>query len=294
MEVINSGATQTDPLQLCRDWMGLLNRGLKITPVGSSDSHDVSRHFVGQGRTYIRVDDTEPGRIDVDKAVASFQAGRVEVSYGLLTEIVVDGRFRAGELATNLGKEVAVDVRVLGPHWVKADHVTLFANGRPIREAEIPQAKQDLPRGVKWAGQWKLPRPAHDVHLVAIATGPGIDGLSWRTAKPYQPTSPDPQTIVFGCSGAVWLDVDGSGEPTSARAYAERLLAAAGGDQKKLISDLATYDEAIASQVAHLLGVKETIPEDLEDLLKKAPPAIRAGFEAYAAARRESRIAAPR
>ncbi len=52
MEVINSGATQTDGGQLLRDWMALLNRGHHITPVGSSDSHDSSRYIVGQGRTY--------------------------------------------------------------------------------------------------------------------------------------------------------------------------------------------------------------------------------------------------
>ena len=46
---------------LVNDWMALLNRGYRVTPVGSSDSHDVGRHFVGQGRTYIRCDDSDPG-----------------------------------------------------------------------------------------------------------------------------------------------------------------------------------------------------------------------------------------
>ncbi|MBC7821861.1 MAG: hypothetical protein IAG10_33660, partial [Planctomycetaceae bacterium] len=68
MEVVNSGATQTDPLRLFHDWMGLLNRGLNVTPVGSSDSHDVGRHFVGQGRTYIRCNDRDVGHLDIDEA----------------------------------------------------------------------------------------------------------------------------------------------------------------------------------------------------------------------------------
>jgi hypothetical protein len=292
MEVINSGATQTDPLQLCHDWMGLLNRGLNVTPVGSSDSHDVSRHFVGQGRTYIRVDDSNPEQIDVDKAIASFQAGRVQVSYGLLTEVVVNGRSRSGELATDAGNEITIAAQVLGPHWVRADRVVLFANGQPIREVEIPAVKEgQLPPGVKWKGEWKIPRPAHDVHLVAIATGPGIDGLYWRTAKPYQPTSPDPRTIVFGCSGAVWVDADRDGQATPARSYAEKLVEQAGGDWEKLVGGLRTYDGAVAAQAAQLVGVKATIPEDLAVKLQSAAPATRMGFEAYAAARRESEIA---
>src|SRR5207302_2445699 len=85
MEVVNSGAQQTDVLRPFHDWFGLLNRGLFLTPVGASDSHDVSRFLIGQGRTYIRSGSTDPGKIDVDEAVANFLKGRVLVSCGLLT-----------------------------------------------------------------------------------------------------------------------------------------------------------------------------------------------------------------
>ena len=87
MELINSGAVQTDPLQLFGDWCGLLNRGLSVTPVGSSDSHDVSRFIVGQGRTYIRCDDSDVAHIDVDSATKAFVQGKVLVSYGLLAKL---------------------------------------------------------------------------------------------------------------------------------------------------------------------------------------------------------------
>src|SRR5207248_3009779 len=53
MELVNSGAQQTDVMLSVRDWFALMNRGHFLTPVGSSDSHDVSRYIVGQGRTYI-------------------------------------------------------------------------------------------------------------------------------------------------------------------------------------------------------------------------------------------------
>ena len=75
MEVINSGALQTDWMRPYRDWFALLNRGVILTPVGASDSHDVSRYIVGQGRTYIRTNDSDPGKIDVPDAVDSFLAG---------------------------------------------------------------------------------------------------------------------------------------------------------------------------------------------------------------------------
>ena len=71
-------------------------------------------------------------------------------------------------------------------HFVEAK-VELFANGHKIREARIKDGKRE---GIKWSGEWTLPRFKHDVHLVAIASGPGVTDLFWPIARPYQPTSP--------------------------------------------------------------------------------------------------------
>ncbi len=291
MEVINSGATQTDVLRLFHDWMGLLNRGRQVTPVGSSDSHDVSRYIVGQGRTYIRCDDRDVSRIDVEAAVESFLQGRVMVSYGLLAELTVGGKYGPGELAPLPDDEVQVAVRVLGPHWVRADRVQLFVNGKLIREEAIDgTAPRDLPAGVKWNGAWTLPKPKHDVHLVAIATGPGIDGLSWRTAKPYQPASPQWEPRVVGCSGAVWLDADGDGRKTAAYDYAQRLFAESRGDLAKLVGGLREYDAAVAAQSAHQFQSSggSVLSETTRALLKIAAPATQEGFRVYLDAWREN------
>ena len=293
MEVVNSGATQSEPLRLFHDWMGLLNRGLNVTPVGSSDSHDVGRHFVGQGRTYIRCDDSDVAKINVDEAVANFVQGRVMVSYGLLTEITVNDKYHSGDTVATGDENVRIEVRVLGPHWTQVDRVDLFANGRLIRSAPISESPDPtLPAGVKFVAHWETPTFQHDVHLVAVATGPGIDGLHWRTAKPYQPTSPDWKAQVIGCSGAVWLDVDGDGRRSSARDYAERLVTAARGDWKALIASLSKYDDAVAAQTAHLVRVSGTSlqSEALVTALKEGNETTRSGFRAYAEAWRESEI----
>src|SRR5690606_33870754 len=46
MELINSGAMRSQWMEVFRAWFALLNRGHKITGIGSSDSHDVSRFIV--------------------------------------------------------------------------------------------------------------------------------------------------------------------------------------------------------------------------------------------------------
>lgn len=295
MEVINSGAVQTDQLQLFRDWMGMLNRGRMLTPVGASDSHDVGRHFVGQGRTYIRARDDDPAAINIDEAVNNFVQGRVMVSYGLLTELTVDGRFGPGEMAPATDETIDVAVRVLGPRWVTADNVTLFANGQPIRESAIVNdgTKSTIADGVQWFGGWKIPCPKHDVHLVAIAQGPGINGLYWKTAKPYQPTSPDFRPQVIGASGAVWLDADGDGRRTPAFDYAQRLTLASGGDLPALLQSLADYDEAVAAQAAHLWQQpgRSLLSEEAQVALKNASPHTARGIRAYLDAWRESQLA---
>jgi hypothetical protein len=203
MEIVNSGAMMSEPLTLFKDWLALLNRGYRLTPVGASDSHDVSRYIVGQGRTYLRTDDSDPGRIDVDAAMESFRAGAVMVSFGLLAELSVDGGYGPGDVVpAGDAAEVEVAVRVLGPAWTRAERVSLYVNGEPVRTERIDDA--GLP-GVKWSGTWRLPRPAGGAHLVVMTEGPDPQRLFWPIAKPYQATSAETNPRVFGVSGAVWL-----------------------------------------------------------------------------------------
>ena len=98
METVNSGALQENAMRLFYDWFGLLNRGIDLTPVGSSDSHDVSRYLIGQARTYIKANDSDPGRINTREALDNFRQGRVMVSFGLLAKIIVNKKSGPGEL----------------------------------------------------------------------------------------------------------------------------------------------------------------------------------------------------
>jgi hypothetical protein len=289
MEVMNSGSQQTDLWRLYRDWFALLNHGTVLTPVGSSDSHDVNRYIVGQGRTYVRVKDDEPGAIDAAAAAASFLEGRVLVSCGLLVEITVNGRYGPGDLATASGG-VEAAVRVLGPGWVKAEKVELFSNGIQIREAAIADGER---AGLKWAGSWTLPRAAYDVHLAAVATGPGVRGPFWPIARPYQPRSPDVERKVVGSTGAVWIDGDGDGKRSSARDHARRLFDETGPDAPKLARALGGFDEAVAAQAAGLLE-KAGAAVDGGDVLaaaREAGPQVERGFKASIEASMESRAA---
>jgi hypothetical protein len=284
MEVVNSGAQQSDPMQLIHDWLGMLSGGHFLTPVGSSDAHDVCRYIVGQGRTYIRGDDGKPGEIDVAAALDSFVRGRVNVSCGLLTEMTINGVHGPGDLVPAC-EEMKVAVRVLGPSWVKAETIALYANGVKIREAKIGAGQGP---GVHWQETWTLPAPRHDVHYVAVAAGPGVRELYWPLGKPYQATSPIDNRRIIGVTGAVWLDGDGDGQRSSAFDYAKRLIGSPAD-----IGKLAPYDEAVAAQAARVLRRQGVMPSDAKvvDAARKAGRHVEQGFEAYATAWRASQVA---
>jgi len=54
-----------------------------------------------------------PGNIGINEAVENFREGKVMVSFGLLTEMVVDNKFGPGELVPSSSKELTISLRSL-------------------------------------------------------------------------------------------------------------------------------------------------------------------------------------
>lgn len=245
IEVVTSAAMQSDIMLLYRDWFALLNHGFRVAAIGASDTHHVSEFILGQSRTYVAASARTPADINTDDVCDSFRGGRLLVSFGLLTHLRVNDRFNVGDLATQLGDNVQVAVDVLGPSWVNADRVELYANGIKIREQAIAPSTQVEKARVTWT----LPRPRHDVHLVAIASGPGVNGPFWDIPRPYQPTSKTFNPRVIGSTNPIWIDADNDGRFSSAREYARRILSEATAGGPDVTAALQGYDEAVAIQV---------------------------------------------
>ena len=287
METVNSGALQDEPMRLLYDWFGMMNGGQELTPVGASDSHDVSRYLVGQARTYIRAKDDSPDSIHIGEAIQNFRKGMVMVSFGLLPMITVNKKSGPGEIARSAGT-VTVDVEVAGPGWITGEKVVLYANGVKIREEKIVNAK--VP-GVKWKGQWVLPALKHDVYLVAVAQGSGVHLPFWPIVKPFQPITTRWSPYTIGCSGAVKVDGDKDGRFTTANGYAKMLVAKNSSNLGGLIKSLSQFDEAVSTQVAAILHSKGIDPASAEitKSLSTASSVTRTGFLKYTNAVKESK-----
>lgn len=277
MEVINSGSQQSNFMNLFNDWFGMLNHGIFLTPVGSSDSHDVSRYIVGQGRTYIKSEHSDPGKIDVDAAIKNFTDGKVLVSCGLLTKILVNERYGPGDLGVS-SNNLTVDVEVHGPSWVEADRVTLFMNGIKTREDKIKRSGMG---GLLWKVRWEIPSPKHDVFLVAVAEGTGDANPYWAIAKPYQPASADWTPRFIGSTGAVWIDADNNKTRNAAVHYAKEIIRLSANNIYKTINLLTDYDMAVAMQVAGQLWKegRDLNSHEMQEALAHAQEHVRNGFE---------------
>lgn len=287
VELINSGALRSDLMEVYRDWFALLNYGRRVVGVGSSDCHDVSRYILGQGRTYVMANDADPANLNIDEVCRNFLKGRVLVSLGLLTQMTVDGRFGVGELVTGVDKDIDVAIKVYGPSWTSADKVELFSDGIKIREERIKSqsaTKQPMVNSPEKANiHWIIPRPLHDVHLVAIATGPGVTSPYWPIPRPYQPSSRAWEARVIGSTNPIWIDGDGDGEYTCPRAYAKSLIERTGSDPAKLLPALATFDEAVVVQAASLCQAagRDIRGSEFQRQLKMATEITQRGFVTF-------------
>jgi len=296
MEVVNSGAVQTDPLNLFADWCGLINRGLSVTPVGSSDSHDVARYIVGQGRTYIACDDSHVAAIPIDQAVDAFLESRVVVSYGLFTRLTVtqaaDGKtYGPGEMiqVLNDADEITVTAEVHGPSWTQAETVALYICGSRRLESKLtPTTTHGT--SIKGTVTWTIPRAElkHDVWLTALATGPGIAQPFWPTAKPYQPDTPEftPYTLSF--TGPIRIDSNGDGKYTSPHDYAREIISAANNKLPRIAAALTNVDVSVINQTASLL---QADAGNLDELEKVTSGTVLNAVHEYRTARRASETA---
>ena len=254
MEVVNSGAMHSDIMQLVRDWMGLLTRGLRVAAVGSSDTHTVDFVPIGQARTYIEG--------TAGQAVEALAQGRNLVSYGLAAELRTTGD--------------AVELTVHGPSWSSVDSVQVFSNGIPVWQDTFAAVRK---RGVKYRRTLRLDLPRHDTALVAVASGPGVLEPFWEVRKPYQPTSGEWTPRVLGVSQAVWLDRDGDGRLTSPLQYAEALRNIA--DLSALVERLKEYDASVTMHTVELLRASGRLDHRVRAAFQAASRRVRDAYESY-------------
>jgi hypothetical protein len=241
LELVNSDAPTQPTEAVLRVWYALLNRGERFPGVGASDSHHVGV-IVGQGRTYVPSETDDPAKIDVAAAMRAMKEGRTSISHGLFATIEVDGQSRMGDVAPSRAGSIEAAVDVRHPSWIAPTRLDLVVDGSVAASVDLSQGEPG-DTATRCLRRVRVPVPAHDGWLVAVAWGDGVKLPCWTTELK--------ETVAI--TNPVWLDFDGDGRCDSPRALAKGLLEKSGAAIPALAAAIAEVDDAVGFQLLDLL-----------------------------------------
>ncbi|MGM0578612.1 MAG: CehA/McbA family metallohydrolase [Myxococcota bacterium] len=216
MELVNGGRPHEDTPQVLADWSGLLDRGIRVTATGTSDTHRTDEP-VGVARTWVRVGDLADdfhGAAPGDAATAvedALRAGRAVASVGpfaTVTLVTDDDREAAiGDTLEDPGAAVTARVEVQSPAWMPLGTLEVLVDGEVVREEDLSATE-----------------PSDGRHHAVIEVPVTVDGsdrwvAAWhRDAPAPNPGAHRPPWVV---TNPVFVDGDGDGAWTG-RADAAR------------------------------------------------------------------------
>ncbi len=199
-EMLNSTTEEKDPLGLFLDWFALLNRGVRIFAVGSSDSHTVGEP-AGQGRTCVPSATEDAAQIDVTAACTAIREGRTSIRQGLFATALVDGRPAMG-LTFDRSSDmtpVVLELRVQSNGWLRARKATAYVNGRA---AVTRSLETEAGRPLDTTLRFELPlAERNDAWVVFLVEGDGAATPAWPMVNPY----------TLAATNPVFVDRDGGG-----------------------------------------------------------------------------------
>lgn len=134
----DDGVREIESLDIVmRDWFNFLSMGMRITPVGSSDTHSTIKDPMGMPRTFVRVADDSRASLSsgnvVDMILDSL-TGRTPVDL-----VITNGPFISVEASGFTGSpigsvvdatagSVTFDIVVTSPSWAEINTIEVFAN----------------------------------------------------------------------------------------------------------------------------------------------------------------------
>ena len=239
------------------DWMALLNRGLRLTAVGATDSHSVNDP-VGQARTYLKSSTDDVTKIDRKEVYRAFLEGRATVAAGIFANLSIAKQYSTGDLVPasvatdktrNQGPTFTASLRVAAPSWVRPREAMIYVNGKQVAKKSINALPNQL---TDQTLTFTIDRPTHDAHVVAFVLGDDITLPGWTTYGKSTQAITNP----------IFLDIDGDLKYSAPRNTAKKLIAKHQGQSDKLTPDQQKTlldSPAVKSDSAVLLHVKDLL-----------------------------------
>ncbi|MCA9266351.1 MAG: CehA/McbA family metallohydrolase, partial [Planctomycetales bacterium] len=227
------------------DWFAFLNRGIRFTGVGSSDSHYLTGEEPGYARSYLLVGEGKdtPGKFSELDATRAVLAGRAIISMGPFVDFRI-GDARLGDITTVGSSNVSIEITAKAPNWAPMERLIVWVNGEIAREVVISNDQQfdfssSIPLTIdqdSWvlvevSGDQSLfpvvtPREDPDIPADQIIVGLGVgldfsDQLNpWGNVQPARIFKVTP----FAMTNPIFVDRDGNGtfDPPVAPTAAQR------------------------------------------------------------------------
>lgn len=124
MELLNGESM--DIYKLVRtDWFALLKQNQLKVATANSDSH-VSSQLVAYPRSYVEVENDDPGSVKTEEIIAALKRGALYGSTGPILRVAMND---AGPGSMHIGKSGTLSIAVATAGWIEASQARIWING---------------------------------------------------------------------------------------------------------------------------------------------------------------------
>jgi hypothetical protein len=212
-------------------WFTMLDRGLRPTGVGTSDSHRLIGDEPGYARTllYVGAGRDVPGGFTRDDVIDAVRGHRAITTDAPFLDLAI-GEHRIGDTMVAPGGVVDVAIHVRSPSWAAVDHLTVYANSRVVARQAIPASQGTDYRTVVHleltTDSWVVAEvtgagnmfpvltptefPPLDATVIIKALSVGLDLSALPLTSKLRPSHTHIQT-PYAITNPIWIDVDGNG-----------------------------------------------------------------------------------
>jgi len=145
IELLSGYQLSSGPLNaLLSDWFYLLGQRVRVTALGSSDTHRINWVQSGWPRTWLKLPTDRPGEVTGAMLAEAVKKGRAVASTGPFIRMTVDGADIGDTVAPRTAGKVTVDLTVDAPGWIAVDTVVLYVNGAERRRFTVTPGQRPL------------------------------------------------------------------------------------------------------------------------------------------------------
>jgi hypothetical protein len=225
-------------------WMTMLDRGLRPTGMGTSDSHHLLGDEPGYARTLLYLGDGKdvPGGYSRDDIVAAIKQHHTITTNAPFVDMRI-GNAMTGDDISKTGP-IEVDIHVRAPSWAPVDHLKVYSNSTVIADMPIATGTDFTtkvtftPTGDAWvvaevtgsANMFPVLTPTEfpplDVSVIINSLASGLDLSSLPLAAKLKPSHLHFST-AYAITNPIWIDANNDGKWTPPKPpLARRTLAA--------------------------------------------------------------------